>query len=337
MLRVYALSCGSLEFDRSLFFPASAAGLRIAAPVSSYLIVHPKGKLLFDTGIHCDALTDPVARLGKRIASLFAIRSRAGEDVVSQLAALGVGPDDIRYVVNSHFHFDHCGCNAFVSACAIPGAARGARSPRAPNRSATTRRTGTFRSTTAPSTASMTCSATARVVLLPTPGHTPGHQSLWIRASGAAQFVLTGDACYTREHLEIDDTAHEYLRRRADDGIHEQAAICFATGRESSSCTATTRRSGTRCRTLRTRCSDDLSFSAAAGAFTAAPALRPVSAPRSCCARRLCRCPRCRTPCHGRPSVRTIGSPAVTLTPCSRPIALTGPWPWSWYMATTRS
>ena len=37
--------------------------------------------------------------------------------------------------------------------------------------------------------------------MLPTPGHTAGHQSLWIR-DGGRQFVLTSDACYTREHLE---------------------------------------------------------------------------------------------------------------------------------------
>src|SRR5262245_29773840 len=105
-MRVYALSCGALEFERHLFFPAAEAGVRITMPVSSYLIAHPQGQVLFDTGIHCDALVDPVARLGKRVAGLFAIRSRPGEDVVSQLAMLGVRPDDIRYVVTSHFHFD---------------------------------------------------------------------------------------------------------------------------------------------------------------------------------------------------------------------------------------
>ena len=92
-VRVYALACGSLEFDRNLFFPAAEPGTRLVTPVSSYLIVHPRGKVVFDTGIHCDALTDPVARLGKRVAGLFAIRSRTGEDVVSQLATLGVGPE----------------------------------------------------------------------------------------------------------------------------------------------------------------------------------------------------------------------------------------------------
>ena len=51
-MRVYALSCGSLEFDRSLFFPAAEPGTNIVMPVSSYLIVHPRGNVLFDTGIN---------------------------------------------------------------------------------------------------------------------------------------------------------------------------------------------------------------------------------------------------------------------------------------------
>ena len=33
--------------------------------------------------------------------------------MVSPLALLGLAPADIRYVVNSHFHFDHCGGNEF--------------------------------------------------------------------------------------------------------------------------------------------------------------------------------------------------------------------------------
>jgi N-acyl homoserine lactone hydrolase len=201
MLRVYALSCGSLEFEKNLFFPASAAGQRIVAPVSSYLIVHPKGKLLFDTGVHCDALADPVARLGKRVASLFAIHSRADEGVVGQLAALGVKPDDIRYVVNSHFHFDHCGCNAsfpqaaFLVQCAELAAARA--EPKRYNA-----KDWDLPLDYRGCDGEHDVFGDGSVVLLPTPGHTAGHQSLWIRASGATQFLLAGDACYTREHLE---------------------------------------------------------------------------------------------------------------------------------------
>jgi glyoxylase-like metal-dependent hydrolase (beta-lactamase superfamily II) len=132
---------------------------------------------------------------------MFGIRSQAGEGPVGQLALLGLKPDDIRYVVNSHFHFDHCGCNAsfpraqFLVQRAELDAARAEPKRYDPkdwdlplDYRAVDGEHDVF--------------GDGSVVLLPTPGHTPGHQSLWIRAGGAAQFVLTADACYTREHLE---------------------------------------------------------------------------------------------------------------------------------------
>lgn len=201
MLRIYALSCGSLEFDRNLFFPASEPGVRIVMPVSSYLIVHPQGKVLFDTGIHCEALTDPAGRLGKRVASLFGIRSRAGEDPMGQLALLGVKPEDIRYVVNSHLHFDHCGCNASFpraeflvqrAELALARAERTRYNPKDWDHALEYREID----------GEHDIFGDGQLVLLPTPGHTAGHQSLWIRLDATTQFVLTADACYTQEHLE---------------------------------------------------------------------------------------------------------------------------------------
>jgi glyoxylase-like metal-dependent hydrolase (beta-lactamase superfamily II) len=42
------------------------------------------------------------------------------------------------------------------------------------------------------------------VVVVPTPGHTAGHQSLVVNAGPGQRFCLTGDACYTEEHLRRD-------------------------------------------------------------------------------------------------------------------------------------
>jgi N-acyl homoserine lactone hydrolase len=200
MLRVFALSCGALEFDRSLFFPAAAPGTPLIAPVASWLVVHPQGKLLFDTGISCDAPADPAGRLGKRVAALFRIRAAADENPVGQLAALGILPDEIRYVVNSHFHFDHCGCNALFprarflvqrAELALARAERNRYNAKDWDHPLEYREIDGEHDVFGDGT----------VLLLPTPGHTAGHQSLWLR-DGARQFVLTSDACYTREHME---------------------------------------------------------------------------------------------------------------------------------------
>jgi glyoxylase-like metal-dependent hydrolase (beta-lactamase superfamily II) len=42
------------------------------------------------------------------------------------------------------------------------------------------------------------------VVLIPTYGHTPGHQSLLVRPSRDSHIVFTADACYTRENMDRD-------------------------------------------------------------------------------------------------------------------------------------
>ncbi len=42
------------------------------------------------------------------------------------------------------------------------------------------------------------------VVLIPTYGHTPGHQSLFVRAGKQAQMVCASDACYTRDNMDRD-------------------------------------------------------------------------------------------------------------------------------------
>ena len=43
-----------------------------------------------------------------------------------------------------------------------------------------------------------------RVVLFPTFGHTPGHQSLRVRAGKGQDLVCAADACYTRENMDRD-------------------------------------------------------------------------------------------------------------------------------------
>jgi hypothetical protein len=42
-----------------------ARGARMTVPVIGFLIAHPRGNVLVDTGVHRQALTDPVGRLGR--------------------------------------------------------------------------------------------------------------------------------------------------------------------------------------------------------------------------------------------------------------------------------
>lgn len=209
MVEIYALCVGQLAMDQSSFFADTAAGTQWTIPVSSYLIVHPQGRALFDTGVHCQAITDPVGRLGEERARRIGIRSQTGEDVVSQLGKLGLGPDDITYVMNSHFHFDHCGGNEFFPHSTIL----------VQNNEMTAAR----QSLLAPQPGyspnpqdfhhalnyqmvdgEYDVFGDGKVVLIPTYGHTPGHQSLLVRPGKGADMVFTADACYTKANMDRD-------------------------------------------------------------------------------------------------------------------------------------
>jgi N-acyl homoserine lactone hydrolase len=183
------------------------SGRRWTVPVLSFLVDHPRGRLLFDTGVHCLARVDPLTRLGADRMKRLTVKSGEGDDVIPQLARLGLSPGDVRYVANSHLHFDHCGGNEF-----FPHATFLVQRPELE----TARRPDWPRGYK-PSVIDFDHPLDYRmldgehdvfgdgsVVLLPTYGHTPGHQSLLIRAGKGAQLVCASDACYTRENMDRD-------------------------------------------------------------------------------------------------------------------------------------
>ena len=206
MLAVYLLCGGRLELDHSLFFPDRIPGTRYTVPIPCVLVVHPRGGLLFDTGIHRDTITDPVGRLGEARARRFGVRSGPDEEVVGQLAQLGLTPDDVAYVANSHFHFDHAGGTS--SSPARPSSSSGPSSrprgppiPRGPDATCQASGTSTTRSATSRSTASMTSSATGRSCSCRRRDTRPG-PSLRVRPEPGSGWIFTADACYTREHMD---------------------------------------------------------------------------------------------------------------------------------------
>jgi N-acyl homoserine lactone hydrolase len=108
--RLYVLDCGMLNID-----PAGVARYHVTEkevveprmPVPCFLVVHPKGTLLWDTGTIPDAdvlKAAPKPALYDVNPVSHAVVSRT---LTSQLAALGYAPADITYVAISHAHKDH--------------------------------------------------------------------------------------------------------------------------------------------------------------------------------------------------------------------------------------
>jgi glyoxylase-like metal-dependent hydrolase (beta-lactamase superfamily II) len=195
-LKLYPMICGALTGQLGNLLEGGEGEIRL--PVPSYLIEHPKGTLLFDTGMHPDCQQDPAGRAGTRIATSFRFHYRPGEEVSAQLQALDRDPAEIDLVINSHLHFDHVGGNALIPNATVILQRReweaGMDSEIAALRGFN-RRDYDLGHKIVMVDGEHDVFGDGSVMLLPTYGHTPGHQSLLLRlASG--DVVLAADACY---------------------------------------------------------------------------------------------------------------------------------------------
>jgi N-acyl homoserine lactone hydrolase len=157
--------------------------------VMAYAIAHPDGLILFDTGIgvgnaEIDDAYRPVVR-----------------DLATLLRGRGIAPQDVVALANSHLHFDHCGGNRAFPGRPIHVQAAEYEAAQGPDY--------TILDWVAFEGAQYEL-ATGEVELLPgvrlvpTPGHTPGHQSMLID-SAEGRTAIVGQAVYTRAEWDGSD------------------------------------------------------------------------------------------------------------------------------------
>jgi glyoxylase-like metal-dependent hydrolase (beta-lactamase superfamily II) len=201
MIRLFAMTCGWLTGPLANFLAGETGRIRV--PVPCFLIDHPKGKVLFDSGMHPETQLDSAARLGS-IAKLFDVDFKPGEEVASRLAALDVDAGEIQYLVNSHLHFDHTGGNATIRNARLVVQRRewkaGKDDDQIHRNFYDPRDYDTGHDVLAVD-GEHDLFGDGGVVCLPTYGHTPGHQSLRVELE-RGPVILTGDACYLCRTLE---------------------------------------------------------------------------------------------------------------------------------------
>jgi N-acyl homoserine lactone hydrolase len=202
-MRLHAFTCGWLSSPLGLFLDGEHGRLR--APVPVFLIEHPRGSVLFDTGLHADVQHDAHGRLGT-FADVFIPDYHQGEDVAARVRALGADPERIDTVVLSHLHFDHAGGLAAIPNARVIVQRRDWEAGQDPDLAASlsfARQDFDCGHDVQLVDGEHDVFGDGRVVCLPTHGHTPGHQSLRLRLDGG-DVVLTADACYLRRTMEAD-------------------------------------------------------------------------------------------------------------------------------------
>jgi N-acyl homoserine lactone hydrolase len=215
-VRLFAMTCGRLT--GSLGNLMEGAEGQAELPIPCYLIEHPKGRAVFDTGMHPDCQCDPAGRYGPRLPSLFGFNFKPGDEITAKLEAIGRDPGKIDLVINSHLHFDHVGGKALLPNATVLVQKRewqaGFDSDLAAQR-------GFYRQDfdlghkVVQIDGEHDVFGDGRVVCLPTEGHTPGHQSLKIRLD-SREVVLAADACYFCRTL---------TERRLPPRVHDREAM----------------------------------------------------------------------------------------------------------------
>ena len=113
---LYLMDCGGGEFDYGVLVAMQRPGEKVLSPFSAGLIETDDGLVLLETGVNPDGLKDPTLAAGER-ARHMTLRLKAEDDIRARLREIGVKPEEVRYVVLSHLHWDHVGgCRFFPQA-----------------------------------------------------------------------------------------------------------------------------------------------------------------------------------------------------------------------------
>jgi N-acyl homoserine lactone hydrolase len=203
--RMWALDCPTLTVDATTLMYGLSGMLTI--PMPSFLIEHPKGLVLFDTGIAPEAIDDPVATYGQELADGLGITGTEDQKLDRQIRALGYELEDVTHVISSHLHFDHSGAlhqfphaKQYVGAGELPFAHWPTPIAAFCYMPDQLQRIRNFDWHEVPGI-DLDLFGDGSLVILSMPGHTPGELSLKVRLASRT-FLLTGDAVHLRAALE---------------------------------------------------------------------------------------------------------------------------------------
>lgn len=207
-MKVYFFKAGILKSQKQFFTAGRGVGESFDVPVPFFLIEHPEGYVLYDTGNAYEVIHNKNEHWGDVVAAYDPVMTE-DEWVVNAIQKVGVKPEDIKYVVLSHLHLDHAGGVghfpnakyvvqrkelhfAYVPDFYMKGAyirkdfdkdvewmiLDGDKNPEF----------DLFRD--------------GKIVIHFTPGHTPGHQSMLLNLEKTGPMMLAADSCYTTENIE---------------------------------------------------------------------------------------------------------------------------------------
>jgi N-acyl homoserine lactone hydrolase len=200
---LYLFKGGTLEVEKSIISYRLHFGIKERIPVVMALIKTDNGNILFDAGLDPDGLTDPQQVWG--IKAVHVVTFDKKNEIGSHLKNVNLSPENIRYVIISHLHWDHCGAIRFFKNSTIIIQKSEYRFAFYPDNFVA----GIYiREHFDHPLNYKLIEGDAQIVpgvnVIHTPGHTPGHQSVMLKLPDEGTVILAADAIFMQENIEND-------------------------------------------------------------------------------------------------------------------------------------
>ena len=212
-LSIHPLSVGDIELDASFLTWQTGCGTKVWAPTTAWLILGADKPILVDSSFR--SVEDA------RAQQYLTCRRSPEQELPAQLAKHGVTPEQVGLLVHTHVHMDHAGQDHLVPNARILVQRRELQNAAAPDmypvpfydRLNVARLVHDLWPRVEVLDGEAEVAPGVRCV--PMPGHTPGHQAVYVAvASGTA--IIAGDAAMTVRHNVRDGIAPGFLDNMAD-------------------------------------------------------------------------------------------------------------------------
>ncbi len=201
-VRLYVFDCGKLNIQDTT--PYQLKRDEIATNMMSvpcFLVAHPKGTLMWETGAVPDEVIPPGG------TGTFRQTGSSSKRLQDQLAEIGYAPSDITYLALSHFHWDHVGnANLFAGATwLVRPLERDVMFADPPSPRTEPANFSALKSsnTVLIKTGDYDVFGDGSVVIKSAPGHSPDHQVLFVRLAKTGPVILSGDLYHYPEERKL--------------------------------------------------------------------------------------------------------------------------------------
>jgi N-acyl homoserine lactone hydrolase len=202
---MYVIDGGYMDIDKGLMTANTDQGKWIKIPVPVFVLDTEEGYVLIDTGMNPQVITDPVAAWGEWLANDVPVHMTEQNDLRTVLKGMGISTNEVKYVINTHMHHDHLGGNRFFPTATHIAQRSEYRFATCPDSTFSAR----YKlETDIPDPLNWNliegeAEILPGISLIPTPGHSPGHQSIYISdIPGVGPLIYCGDAVYLKENWD---------------------------------------------------------------------------------------------------------------------------------------